>query len=66
MLNRQLLMSASDLEMVSYAKRRIAKALAEAPHSQITAKYWTTAMQQNNISFLAFEAHTEEILKEVC
>jgi len=42
-------MSASDLEMVSYAKRRLVKALAEAPHWQIIEKYWNTAMQQNNI-----------------
>jgi len=32
MWNRQLFMSASDLETVSYATRRVANALAEAPH----------------------------------
>jgi len=32
MWNRPPFMSAIDLEMVSYAKRRVAKALAEAPH----------------------------------
>jgi len=41
--------SASDLEMVSYAMRRTAKALAEAPHWQTIETYWNTAMQQNNI-----------------
>jgi hypothetical protein len=45
MWNRRLFMSASDLEMVSYTTRRIAKALAEAPHWQIIATYWNTAMQ---------------------
>jgi len=32
-------MIASDLEMVSYATQRAAKALAEAPHWQIMEKY---------------------------
>jgi hypothetical protein len=66
MWNRQPFMSASDLEMVSYTTRRIAKALAEAPHWQIIDTYWNTAMQQNNIWSIAFEARTKEILKEVC
>jgi hypothetical protein len=35
MWNRRLIVSASDLEMVSYAMRCVAKALAEAPHRQI-------------------------------
>jgi len=59
-------MSASDLETVSYATRRVAKVLAEAPHWQIIETYWNTAMQQNNIWSIAFEARTKEILKEVC
>jgi hypothetical protein len=59
-------MSASDLEMVSYATRCVAKALAEALHWQIIETYWNNAMQQNNIWSIAFEAHTKEILKEVC
>jgi len=66
MWNRQPFMSASDLEMVSYATRRVAKALAEGPHWQIIEKYWNTTMQQNNIWSIAFEARTKGILKEVC
>ena len=66
MWNRRPFMSASDLETVSYATRRVAKALAEATHWQIIETYWNTAMQQNNIWSIAFEAHTKEILKEVC
>jgi len=45
--------------------RRVVKALAETPHWQIIETYWCTAMQQNNIWFIAFEATTREILKEV-
>jgi len=66
MWNRRPFRSASYLEMVSYAMRRVAKALAEGPHWQIIEKYWNTAMQQNNIWSIAFEARTKEILKEVC
>jgi len=66
MLNSLPFMSASDLEIVSYAMQCAAKALAEAPHWQIIEKYWNTAMQQNNIWSIAFEVHTKEILKEVC
>jgi len=66
MWNKVPFMSASDLEMVSYATRRTAKALSEAPQWQITEKYWNTAMQQNNIWSVAFEACTKEILREVC
>jgi len=66
MWNRQPFMSASDLEMVSYATRCVAKALVEAPHWQSIEMYWNTAMQQNNIWSIAFEARTKEILKEVC
>jgi len=44
----------------------MAKALAEAPHWQIIGKYWNTAMQQNNIWSIAFEACKMEILKEGC
>jgi hypothetical protein len=66
MWNRQPFMSASDLETVSYATRRVAKTLAEAPFWQIIETYWNTAMQQNDIWSIAFKAHTNEILKEVC
>jgi hypothetical protein len=66
MWNRRPFMSASDLETVSYATRRVSKALAEGPHWQIIETYWNTAMQQNNIWSIAFEARTKEILKEVC
>jgi len=66
MWNRWPFMSASDLETVSYATRHVSNELAEAPHWQIIETYWNTAMQQNNIWSKAFEAHTKEILKEVC
>jgi len=66
MWNRQPFMSASDLETVSYATRRVSKALAEASHWQKIETYWNTAMQQNNIWSIAFEVRTNEILKEVC
>jgi hypothetical protein len=65
MWNRRPLMSMSDLETVSFATRRVPKALADAPHWQIIETYWNTAMQQNNIWSIAFEVRTEEILKEV-
>jgi len=55
-------MSASDLKIVSYATRRVLKAVAEAPHTQIIETYWNTTMQQNNISSIAFEARTKDIL----
>jgi hypothetical protein len=66
MWNRRPFMSASDLEMVSYATRHVSKALAETPHWQIIETYWNTGMQQNNIWSIAFKARTKEILKEVC
>jgi len=66
MWNRRLFMSASDLEMVSYATRCIAKALAEAPHWQIIETYWNTTIHQNNIWSTAFVARTKEIFIEVC
>ena len=66
MWNRWPFMSASDLEIVSYAMRRVVKAIAEAPHWQIIETYWNTAMQQNMIWSIAFEACTKEILKQVC
>jgi hypothetical protein len=59
-------MSASDLETVSYATRRISKTLAEGAHWTIVEMCWNTAMQQNNIWSIAFEARTMELLKEVC
>jgi len=61
MWNRQPFMSASNLKMVSYATQRIVKALPEVPHWHIIEKYWNTAMQQNNIWSIAFEARTKEI-----
>jgi len=66
MWNRQPFMSASDLETLSYATRRVSKAFAEAPHWQIIETCWNTAMQQNNNWSIAFKTHTKEILKEVC
>jgi hypothetical protein len=51
--------------MLSYATQCVAKALAEAPHWQIIETYWNTAMQQNNIWYIAFQACAKEILKEV-
>jgi len=62
MWNRGLFMSASDLETVSYATRRVSKALDEAPHWQIIEMYWNTALQKNNIWSIAFEVHTIVIL----
>jgi len=59
-------MSATDMETVSYATRPVSNALAESPHWQIIERYWNTAMQQNNIWSIAFEARTKEILKDVC
>jgi len=65
MWNRRPFMSPSNLEMASYATRRVAKAFAEAPHWQIIETYWNTAMQQNNMWSIAFKACTKEIFKEV-
>jgi hypothetical protein len=65
MSNRRPLMSASNLETVSYATRRVAYALAEAPYWQIIETYWNTAMQQNNIWSIALGARTKDIWKEV-
>jgi len=58
--------SASNLETVRYATRRISKSIADAPHWKIIETYWNTTMHQNNIWSIAFEACTKEILKEVC
>jgi len=66
MWNRQRFRSATYLEMVSYAMRRVAKALAEAPQWQVIEKYWNTAMQQNTNWSIALAACTKEILKDVC
>jgi len=65
MWNRRPFMSANDLETVRYAMRCVSKALAEAPHWQMIETYWNTAMLQNNIWSIAFEARTKEILNEV-
>jgi hypothetical protein len=64
--NRLPFMSASDLDLLRYATRHVSQSLAEAPHWQIIETYWDTAMQQNNIWSIAFEAGPKEILKEVC
>jgi len=64
--NRWPFMGAIDLETLSYATQHVAKALAEAPHWSIIQMYWNTAMQENNIWSIAFEARTTEILKDVC
>jgi hypothetical protein len=64
--NRRPMISASNLEMVSYATRRVAKALAEAPHWHIIEMYRNSTMQQNNIWSIAFEAPTKDVLKELC
>jgi hypothetical protein len=64
--NRRPFFCGSDFKTVSYAMRRVAKALAEAPYWQIIETYCNTAMKQNNIWSIAFEARTKEILKEVC
>jgi hypothetical protein len=66
MWSRRPFLSASDLEMISYATRQVAKPLAEAPHRQIIETYWNTTMQQNNIWSIVFEARTKEFLKKVC
>jgi len=66
MSNRQPFMSASDLETVNHAMRHVANALADATHWLKIEMYWNTAMQQNNIWSIAFEARTKEIFKEVC
>src|SRR5258705_13986573 len=66
MWNRRPFMSATDLETISYAMRRVANALAKAPYWQIIETYWNTAMQQINIGSIAFEPRTKEILKEEC
>jgi hypothetical protein len=66
MRNRWPFISASDLEIVSYATQRVAKAIGEGPHWQILETYWNTAVQQNNTLSIAFEACPKEILKEVC
>jgi hypothetical protein len=63
---RQPCINAHDLEMVSYATRHVAKALPEAPHWQIIETYLNTAMQQNNIWSIIFEAHTTKIFNEIC
>ena len=62
---RRPFMRASDLETASNATRGVAKGLAEASYWQIIETYWNTAMQQNNILSIPFEARTKEILKEV-
>jgi hypothetical protein len=59
-------MSASNLETVSNATRRIGQALTEVPHWLILETYWNTAMQQNNIWFIAFEACSKVILNGEC
>jgi hypothetical protein len=64
--NRRPFLSASDMAIVSYAMQHIATAFAEAPHWQVIETYWITAMKQNNIWSISYEAGTKEISKEVC
>jgi hypothetical protein len=66
MWDRRPFMSASHMETVSYATRRVSKALAEGPHWQRIDTYWNTAMEENNIWSIAFEARRMEILTEEC
>jgi hypothetical protein len=66
MWNRWPFMRASDLETVSCSTRPVAKALAQAPYWSIIATYWNTAMQQNTIWSITFEARTKGIMKVVC
>jgi len=63
--NRRPFLSASGLQTASYATRRVATSLAEAPHWLIIETYGNTAMQQNNIWSIAFEACTKVIMKVV-
>jgi hypothetical protein len=65
MSKRLLFMIARDLEMVHYATRRVAQALAEAAHLQLIKMYWNTAMEQNNDWFIEFEVRRKDILNEV-
>jgi hypothetical protein len=65
MWNRRPFMSSSHLERVRCAMRQIAKVLAKASHWSIIEMYWNTPLQQNNIWSIAFEAHTQDIMKEV-
>jgi hypothetical protein len=66
MWNRQPLMCGSDLEMVTYTTRHIAKALPQGPHLQIIETYWNTALEQNNIWSISFEPPTKKILNKDC
>jgi hypothetical protein len=66
MLNRRPFMSASDLQMGSYATQYVGNSLAETPHWEIIEMYWYTAMVQNKISSTVFEARTNELWKMVC
>jgi hypothetical protein len=59
------LMSASDLEMASYATQFAAKLLAQAPHWQIIQKYWHAAMRQNNIESISFEECRKMIWNDI-
>jgi hypothetical protein len=45
---------------------RLCNPLPKGQHWQIIEMYWNTAMQPNNIWYIAFEAQTKEILTEVC
>jgi hypothetical protein len=65
MWNRRQFLSGSDSVTVTYTTRQVLKALAKASPVQIIETYWNTALQQNNIWSIAFEARTKEILNEV-
>jgi hypothetical protein len=45
--------------------RHVATVFAEAPYWQMAEKYWNIAMQENKIWFIAYKAHSKEILQEV-
>jgi hypothetical protein len=62
MWNTQPCMSGSNLKIVSYALRRIGKALPEASHWQIIETYWNTSMQQYNILVHSIQAtHKDDL-----
>jgi hypothetical protein len=59
-------MSASDLQMGSYATQHLGKELAETPQWQIIEMYRYTAMVQNKILSTVFEVRTNQIWKMIC
>jgi hypothetical protein len=65
-MDRSLRGGTASVNGLEHVTRQVAKELAEAPHWQIIETYWNTTMQQNNIWSIAFQTHTNEILKQVC